>query len=474
VRLFRPFGAQPVSRLVNWVLHRVERSNAALWFVVFVPILGLYLASLRVDGSNMITDTVSVTSSAWQLAHHGTPRIPAGTPTWDAWLIPSGSGQVVSNREPGIIGLAAISYFLFHSASIFDVTPASIVAGVVTACGVATLSVLARRFVSARAAVAAGFLTGLATTAWAVAGTSLFPHGPDLLYLAIAMLAVSADRFALAGVALALAILTRPPLAIAAAVIGLWAAYERRSIRPAIAVALPAAAGLAGLLVYSDAFWGGGLQSQYTATGLGGDYSGASTAVGIHAWGDFVGNILGTLFSPGRGIVFGSPFLIVLAIGCRSAWRMAPWWVRASAVAGLLYMTVLLKASRFQGGSPFWGYRYPIEMLTLSAPLLVLAWREYVAKTRRRQALFAALAVASTALQATGAFCFRNPSNGTTPWTFSDLHGAVSQHPIASSVLLGAGYVAAVIVFRRVDRSEPAAGVPTAGYEPASTSRPST
>jgi hypothetical protein len=450
------------SRLPSRALHAIEQSGLALWLVVFLPLLGLYIATLRVDGSTMITDTVSVTPSAWELAHHGTPRIPLDTPAWQAWLIPSGSEHVISNREPGLIGLAAVFYFVFHSASIFDVTPASLAAAVVTAAGVATLTLVARKVVSARAALVAGAVMGIGTTAWAVAGTSLFPHGPDLLYLSLAMLAVSTDRFALAGVAFGLAVLTRPPLAIAAAVIGLWASYERRSVRPALAVGVPAVLGLGGLLLYSHTFWGGGLQSQYTATGMGGDYTGATTAIGIDAWGRFVGNIVGTLISPGRGIVFGSPFLIVLALGCRAAWRVAPWWIKSSALAGLLYMLALLKASRFQGGSPFWSYRYPIEMLTLAAPLLVLAWREYVAYTSRRKAIFAALAVVSVALQATGAFCFRNPpGSGTVPWTFTDLRGAVTQHPVTASVLLGLGYLAATVAFRRIDRSAPSARLDT-------------
>lgn len=449
------------ARLVNRGEALLERSGAWLWLAVFVPIVCLYLATLRINAGDMITDTVSVTSSGWQLAHHGTPRIPDGTTVWDAWMIPSGSGHIVSNREPGLIGLAAIFYLIFHSASILDVTPASIAAAVTTAAAVACLTLLARTFVSMRAALVGGLLIGTGTTMWAVAGTSLFPHGPDALYLAVAMLAVSRSRFALAGVALALAILTRPPLGVVAVVFGLWFAVERRSIRPALNLAVPTAAGTAGFFVYSHEFWGGGLQSQYTSTDLGGgDYTGKFSSVGLHAWADFVGNIWGTLVSPGRGILIGSPLLIVLALGLRPGWRVAPPWVKSAAVAGAIYLAVLLKASRFQGGSPFWGYRYPLEALTLMAPLLVLAWREYALVDRRRHAWFSALAIASVAWEGVGAICFRGPADGTIVWNFTDLRSAISNDPVVASAILLVGYLAAAVIFRHISRNGHTALVP--------------
>jgi hypothetical protein len=434
---------------------RVAASDKWLWVAVFVPTLMIYLATLRVNGGDMITDVVSVTGSAWQLAHHGTPRIPVGTPVWDAWLIPSGSGHVISNREPGLIGLAALFYVIFHSASIMDVAPASLAAALVTAAAVATLTVLVRQFVSARAALITALVVGLGTTTWAVSGTSLFPHGPDELYLALAILALSRGRYELSGLALALAVLTRPTLAVVALVFGVWHSWVQRSVRPALSIGLTSAAGLAGLLVYSHEFWGGGLQSQYTATDEGGNYTGRFSSVGPQAWGDFFGNIVGTLISPGRGILIGSPFLIVLALGLRRAWQVAPMWVRSSAVAGLVYIVIQLKASRFQGGDPFWSYRYPIEMLTLLAPLLVLAWREYVSRTSRRRAWFAALVAISITMQAVGAVCFPDAApNGTVVWTLSDLHDALIAHPVLGGLILAVGYAVAAVLFRRIDTDD--------------------
>lgn len=429
----------------------LTHSARAAWLAVFVPVLLLYLITLRTDGATMISDTVSVTPTAWQLAHTGSPRIPVGTPTWDAWLIPSSQGHVISNREPGLIGLAAIFYLIMPWTSISDVMPASLAASLVTAAAVATLGLVARRLLSPAAAVTAALVAGTATATWPVSGTSLFPHGPDQLYIAIALLAVAATRFAWAGFAYGLAILTRPPLGVAAAVIGMWHTIRKRSPWPALAVAVPAALGLGVFLWYSARFWGGGLQSQYMAANNG-DFSGRFLDIRPRAWADLFGNVVGTLVSPGRGILIGSPFLIVLAFGIRPAWRAAPSWVRSAAIAGLTYLFVQLKANRFQGGAPYWGYRYPLETLTLLFPLFVLAFREYVLTTNRRRATFAALTVFAVSWQAVGAFCFRtNGPKGTVVWLFTDLQQAISDHPIASVTLLAVGYLLAAVVFRLID-----------------------
>lgn len=446
----------PVQRLALRLDGRVDASNGALWLTAFIPILALYLVTLRVNGADMISDTVSVTASAWQLAHHGTPRLPVGTPNWDAWMIPSGSGHVISNREPGLVFLAAIFYAVFPSASIFNVAPASLAAALVTAAAVATFAVIARRLVSARAALAAALIAGTATTTWAVSGTSLWPHGPDQLYLFAAVLALSARRFGWAGAALALGVFTRPPIAAIAAVMGVWFAWRDRSVRPLLAIGLPSVAGLAGFLTYSSVFWGGGLQSQYTSaaavTGQGdGDMLGTLFDFSPHGFYQLAFNLFGAAISPGRGVLFGAPFIVPLAFGIRAGWRSAPSWVRCAAVCGVVYLLVEFKSNRFSGGAPFWSYRYPLEGLTLLAPLLLLAWREHVAQSARRRAIFSALVIFSIALQAVGAICFRSRSgSGTVAWLFIDLNDAIHERPMASLFILLSGYIAAAVAYRKL------------------------
>ena len=435
------------SRLRN-VDRRISQSSIALWFAATIPLFTLYLLTLRTDPQSMSIDTISVTTSSWQVAHDGTPRVPIGGAHYNVWLVPSGSGHLVSNREPGLVGLAAIFYFLLPFTTTFDVTPASLAAAVVTSAAMGTLAVAFARLVSARTALIAALVAGTATTTWAVSGTSLWPHGPDQLYLAIAMLSLAAGRGAWAGLAYGLAILTRPPLGVVAAVSGAWHAAKERSIRPLVTIGVVSVCGLLGFLAYSHTFWSGGLQSQYTSADGDGDFIGHFFDFGFPALRQFGENIAGTLVSPGRGVLFGAPFLAVLAPGLRGAWRVAPSWVRSSAVSGLVYLAVQLKANTFGGGADFWSYRYPLESLTLLAPLFVLAWTTYASRTPRRRGAFLALVIFAIALQAAGALCFRRSQ--THWWGTADLAAVVADRPWVAGPILFIGYLAAAITYRRI------------------------
>src|SRR5690606_23966928 len=117
------------------------------------------------------------------------------------------------------------AYWVFRHADMWEPTPASLTATIVTAAAVATFGVLIRRLVGGafgpRIGVGAAGVLGLATTTWAVSGTQLFPHGPDQLVLVLAMIALAAGRSWGAGLAFAAAVLIRPPLAVVAAAVGL-------------------------------------------------------------------------------------------------------------------------------------------------------------------------------------------------------------------------------------------------------------
>ncbi|HEY8743162.1 MAG TPA: hypothetical protein VIU62_08695, partial [Chloroflexota bacterium] len=207
------------------LLARSEISRWTLWLAVFAPLTVVYLLTVRINPADMSADPAAVTPSAWQIAHFGTPRLPSSVQPFsyhNDWLIPSGSGQVVSNREPGLVLLAVPFYWVMSSAGVGNVLPAGIAAALCSSAAMATLALVARRLVPAKTAVAVGLLAGVATTTWSVSGTSLWPHGPDQLYLAVSMEALALGASGYAGLAFAGAILTRPPLAIVAAVTGVW------------------------------------------------------------------------------------------------------------------------------------------------------------------------------------------------------------------------------------------------------------
>lgn len=444
---------------------RIETSSARTqWLAVFVPLLGVYLATLRTGFAGLSADPIAVTPSAWSLAHHGTPQLPAHLwPSFIGWDVPGSHDTVVSNRAPGLVLIAAPLYLLFHTVGPHQVWPASIAAALVTAAAMGTLAVLLRRLVSARAALAGAFVAGLASSTWAVSGTAIWPHGPDQLALVGAMLFLASGSTARSGLALAAAALLRPPLAVVAAVMGVAEAHARRRWRPILALGATCAVGLGGYLLYARVFWGGGIDSAYTAVGRGftPGFFDASPA----AWARFAENIVGTIFAPGRGVLLGSPFLLTLLPGLRAGWVRAPRWVKASALGGVGYLLIVLKANRFGGGENFWSYRYPIETLTLAAPLLVLAWREWTVRTPRRRASFAALVTVSISLQAVGALCFHVYAAGS-PWSIDHLAAAVfgRQGRLAGTLLLS-GAAIGIWLYVRGRNGSPGSAVTDLGSD---------
>jgi hypothetical protein len=413
--------------------------------VVFLGLLPIYLLTIHTNPLIMSPDPVGVSGSAWSVARSGTPVLQPGSPAWDVWLIPTGNGAgLVSNREPGLVALGALSYLFAPAAPIRDVTPLSVMAALLSAAAMGVLAAAFHRLVSRRVAIAGAFLAGLGTTTWSVSSTALWPHSPDQLFLALTLLTGCLGTSVGAGVAYALAITVRPPVAAVAPVHGMWHAARARSLRPTLVIGSISAAGLAAVLLYSHIFWRGGLDSQYVDAGSG--FTSSFVDVRPQAWLGFLRNIALTVVSPSRGVLSGSMFLLLLVPGLAAAWRVAPPWVRSATVGGLVYLAIQLKANRYDGGYQFWSYRYPLETLTLAAPLLVLAWKEWTSKTVRRRAYFLVLSVLSVTVQALGAVSYpalRMGLGRPNPWLPGD-------HPAFAVAILGAGAVAAFIVFVRV------------------------
>jgi alpha-1,2-mannosyltransferase len=446
------------QRLAGFAV-RVDASARASWLAVFIPLLALYLVTARMPTSIVNFDPQAVGPSAWGLAHGGSPLVPASSwPANNHWFIAHGS-DVVSNREPGLILLAAPLYLLFASAGPQDQFPSALAAALLTAAAMATLCLVLRRLAPARVALAAALIAGTATTTWTVSGTSLWPHGPDQLFLAVAMLGLASGQHARAGLAFAASVLVRPPLAVVALITGLRASRTRRALRPALVIGALTGLGVVAVLGYSARYWGGGIDAQYEGTG--GDFIGPLLDLSWPAWRSFAVNVLGTVAAVGHGILFTSPLFIPLAGGLRAAWRAAPAWARSSAAGGLLYLAVQLKANRFNGGEGFWGYRYPIETLTLLAPLFVLSWQLWVRRTAARRAAFAALAIVSVTLEVVGATCFDRPDfypgapelRRHLAWLPANLNGVlIGPHAVAAAAVLGTGLVAAWLTYRRLAR----------------------
>lgn len=256
------------------------------------------------------------------------------------------------------------------------------------------LWVVLRRLGLGREAWAAVAAAALGSNLWETASQSLWQHGPAALSLTVLVLLVlpeapSGWRFALAGVAAALMVCSRPidlPFAIAAS---LWVAYRRP--RRLIWFLPPAVAIGTALIVYNRTYLGaaGGLYSQFDA---------ASFATPL------LKGLGGTLLSPNRGLFVFSPWTLVAVAYVPSALRrlgarsIVSWLM----VAIIAHAVIISKFSIWWAGASF-GPRFWTDVIPLLAVVFGLALRDFNARSRPLLGLSIMLVAVSVAIQALGA-----------------------------------------------------------------------
>jgi alpha-1,2-mannosyltransferase len=216
-----------------------------------------------------------------------------------------------------------------------------------------------------------------------------------------------------------------------------------RSIRPIWQVGAASLLGVAGLMVYNTVAFGGPFE-------LVGVWAEADDRIGGLTASSLAENVLGTFFSPSRGVLVLSPFLVLLLPGVFHAWRVAPSWVRASAAGGAFYLAVHTVGNYFAGGEAFYSYRYPIEWLTLAAPLLVLCWVTWTSARPWRRAAFAALAWFAVFQHAVGAITYNTIDfHGYEAWDHYLLIDGLRQGtPLGYAILLLVSAVAGWVTWR--------------------------
>jgi len=310
--------------------------------------------------------------TAWSIATTGSADV---SPFVDVreplWLFGVGE-QVLTNRFAGAV-LYAVPFYavadLFTDG--FTMWP-----GIVAASACATAAVLlmwaALLPMGRRVALGAAAVFGLGTATFAVSADTQWSHAPAQAALAGAVLALTRGRLGWAGVALGLAVAVRPHLAVAALSIGAVMAVAARSPTPALRIGAGTVPGVLILLSYNaavhDRFWPtNGLERSADDVAWGGSGGGEGL-------GSLPENLLGTLASPGRGILVLYPVLVLLTFWLPAAWRRATAAERAAAIGGLAYLIAQLTLNRYSGGWWFFGSRLTIEPLTLAFPLLVRAW----------------------------------------------------------------------------------------------------
>jgi hypothetical protein len=372
-----------------------ELRGIRLFSLVAMPLVVLYLATATWTLPYHI-DAATNVFTAWEMGENGRVTLnnyeELATDDYFGnigWIVPAQS-TAAAVYPPGTASLAAPLYAIWPAEAemqkvygtntdapsveipIPPLGPAAITAAVVAAIAVGLLALVFREFVDGRLAVLSAYLVGLGTAMWPIAADALWQHGPAVMWITAGML-LSIRHQVASGFAFGAAILTRPHTALIAAGNGLWQSWKTRSIRPAGLVGFGSVVGLGVLVWFNDYVFG----SPSITGGYGDRFAARMANLDLL---EYAGNIILVFVHPMRGVLIYSPFLILLLPGLRSAWRAAPAWVRGSAVGGVLYLLLQLKAEGYSGGSGFWGYRYPLEALAAAAPLLLLSYREWVTK----------------------------------------------------------------------------------------------
>jgi hypothetical protein len=286
-------------------------------------------------------------------------------------------------------------------------------ASVVTGMACATLALLAYRRLHGPAkarrhwALFCGLAFAFATSAWSTASRALWQHGPSLLFLAIALVALdhlfpkntedhapptgSMWAPAVAGLALAAAVTMRPTNAVAlvlATILVLW----KTSGRTRAAFVVGAVVVFVPWTLITAHFYGTPLQPY-----LDGNQVGLSST--------FFESVAAQLVSPSRGLLVFSPIVLVAVVGLVIARRrrtLTPLEVLSAAAIPCSLAAIALFPIWWAGTS--FGPRFMTETLpfffVLSIPFVdwIAAWR--AERPANRPLAYRAAVVASVVLLA--------------------------------------------------------------------------
>jgi hypothetical protein len=366
-------------------------SERSVWLSLVSLLLLFYLPTASY-GFEYHPDALTNVFTAWSVAHEQTFYLDdwegvTGPPYFGgANQIIEGRGRPISKYPPGTALLAAPFHLVWSDAlvqtAIFQTptgplpatfplpsfVPGAIVAAATSAMGVASVSILMRRRLGHQAALITAVVLGLGTSYWSVAADALWQHGPVAMWLGFGLLALDSDRPWLSGAMFGLAVVTRPQVLVAVAVLGLLMAAARRSWTTVAGVGIGTAVGLFAYLGFNLASFGSPLPESA------GGYWVTNTVSTSGAF--FWEGLVRTFVDPERGILLWSPILVVALVAIRTGWKAADPLVKAAAVAGIVLLLLQLRGNVWTGGDAFFAYRYPLESLYLAAPLAAgTVWR---------------------------------------------------------------------------------------------------
>lgn len=456
-----------------------------------VPLLLLYLATARYTEYTQSNDAEAVAVAATTLAATGSLTMNAYLDN-QLWLFWNGE-RYLTNRFPGAIFLTAgFAWVLRADAGTFWV--GGVAAAVTTAVAMGALAVLLARLFGPRNGIVGALVVGVATSTWGISSASMWTHGPNQLWLVLAMMGAEAGRPGRSGLWLGAALFTRPQLGVVSAAHGVVTWVQTRRVRSLVLVGAGTAVGLAAYLAYTlvvlapsgatrpapvppadaqgnattgdvDAPAAAGdivtrgrpLPGPERDPGLlGGGYGEGPlrslVSTPLSTWG---ARLLGTLFSPNRGVVIQSPWLVVAGIGAWRARRRLPPWARSMAVAGIVYLLVQLRLNVFTGGIYFVVYRLPIEAITLCSPALALGYVDWVSRSAARLRAFWVAATFSAGVQFFAAATrvvpdFPDAAQRQEEWTLLEFTTTIEEQPAVLTTVVIAFTLAAMALAWRL------------------------
>lgn len=278
--------------------------------------------------------------------------------------------------------------YLDHTAEVMEKISASLIA---TITSVLMYWLLRRQSPRWSLPLAIAFAFG--TNTWMISSQALWQHGTGALLVTLALLLVNSSpspgRAALLGATCVLMAGNRPPDALIAGAVGLFAFWHHRNY--IIWFFAGAAIPLAALLYYNLGFMG------HIAGGYG------MIEVADSFFQPLWTGLAGLLISPTRGLLIFSPFLIFVPIGLYQRLRTPDSRWLAVALSGAILAQLIVYALGDWRAGHSWGPRWLTNMLP------VLVWMLAPALPTLRpffRNLFTATVVMSIGIQIIGAFWY--------------------------------------------------------------------
>jgi MFS family permease len=388
------------------VAPRKEPSNARLGTLLFLGLLVLYVANLRVLGAGDSIPTrllpfsiireqnLDLNEFTWEITRKG--RLP--------YYVHQLGDRIYSVSTIGtplaVVPLYVLpAWILSHYGIAYDDVRARLVivaserfaAATMTALSALLLFVTARRLVSWRWALAISLTYGVGTSAWSISSQALWPHALSALCLAT-LSAIFVGReprggdSVLAGVVAALMVINRPQTAPLAALAAFhsWRCGRRQLFFFALAPAVAGALTVAYNLAVFRSFIGSYQTLNHFSTPI---YEGA----------------YGLLMSPNRGLFVFTPVMIFAFWGAVQVWRRpSSPWLRLLTIGIATHVLIHAGFSEWWAGYTY-GPRYFADVLPGLA--LLLAFGLVPLCTSRPMTIVAAAIVAfGVVVQAIGVY----------------------------------------------------------------------